>query len=526
MIFNTPIFYLFFLLFLVGYGLVLLRHKPRIYFIVVASLIFYGAWNYRFIPLLLFSAVADDFIAQAIEASDSRRKKKRWLSLSVVLKLGLLGLFKYADFVLASVADFLGLFGVTPDVPTLSWVLPVGISFYTFQSLSYTIDVYRGEMKPRKGLMEFVAALSFFPQLVAGPILRARQILPQMHSLPVPTWDNAKHGFLLITAGVFKKTLADLLAHPAAKAFDTSSGVSVLESWTGVLAFAGQIYGDFAGCTDMAIGLALVLGFQIPLNFRLPYFALSPIDFWRRWHISLSTWLRDYLYISLGGNRNHLRLRNVMITMLLGGLWHGAAWTFVAWGAFHGLLITASHRLSRVKALAGFHGSNSPWIRGIKVGGDRLPGPPRVGPLPGHQPGVGGGDSRRLARLRGIAARIGAGSLHDPLDDGGIGTGDAPDGPLRAPQIRPAGEQAMDLLADLDPHPSASHHRRRGRPGDVLRLVDGRYRLLIPAVRPATDPTRGRSQVVQLRFRRLESLLPGLPGSAYSRRLRRGGSAA
>ena len=366
MIFNTPLFFLFFLLFLLGFGLVLRRHKPKVFFIVVASLVFYGAWNYRFIPLLLFSAVADYFIARAIHASDTKRTRKRWVSLSVAINLGLLGLFKYADFVLVSVADFLSLFGVNADTPTLAWVLPVGISFYTFQSLSYTIDVYREEMEPREGLMEFIAALSFFPQLVAGPILRARQILPQMHNLPVPTWVQAKHGFVLITAGVFKKTLADLLAHPAAKAFDTSGSVSLLESWTGVLAFAGQIYGDFAGYTDMAIGLALVLGFQIPLNFRLPYFAVSPVDFWRRWHISLSTWLRDYLYISLGGNRNNRRLRNVMITMLLGGLWHGAAWTFVVWGAFHGVLITASHWLSKVKGLALFHADGPWWARPMK----------------------------------------------------------------------------------------------------------------------------------------------------------------
>jgi D-alanyl-lipoteichoic acid acyltransferase DltB (MBOAT superfamily) len=187
-------------------------------------------------------------------------------------------------------------------------------------------------MKARKGLVEFTAALSFFPQLVAGPILRARQILPQFHKLPIPTWDMAKHGFLLITIGLFKKTIADLLAAPAATAFD-GSAVSLIETWTGVLAFAGQIYGDFSGYSDMAIGLALLLGFQIPLNFRLPYFARSPVDFWRRWHISLSTWLRDYLYIPLGGK--NARLRNIFITMLLGGLWHGAAWTFFGWGAIN-----------------------------------------------------------------------------------------------------------------------------------------------------------------------------------------------
>ena len=348
MIFNTPIFFFFFLAFFSLYGLVLIRHRPRIALIIVSSLVFYGAWNYRFIPLLVGSAIADYFIAQRIQGCREKGEKKRWLFLSLAINLGVLGLFKYADFAIQSVASLLGAIGMEADLPTLAWVLPVGISFYTFQSLSYTIDVYRGDMQARKGLAEFVAALAFFPQLVAGPILRARQILPQMHDLPTPTWDNTKHAFLLITAGVFKKTLADLLAIPAAKAFD-EGGASLLETWTGVLAFAGQIYGDFAGYTDMAIGIALLLGFKIPLNFNLPYFAISPVDFWRRWHISLSTWLRDYLYISLGGNRNGNRWRNVMITMLLGGLWHGAAWTFVIWGAFHGLLIAGSHALSSLR---------------------------------------------------------------------------------------------------------------------------------------------------------------------------------
>ncbi len=362
MIFNTPIFYLFFLIFVAVYGLALGRRRPRVYLVVVASLIFYGAWNYRFIPLLVGSAVADYFIAQAIHRRSDPGARKRWLTLSIAINLGILGLFKYADFVVVSVADFLDLFGVATDLPTLAWVLPVGISFYTFQSLSYTIDVYRGDMEPRKGLAEFTAALSFFPQLVAGPILRARQILPQMHQLPVPTWANVKRGSLLVTTGVLKKTAADLLAIPVATAFDSAEPVSLLETWTGVFAFAGQIYGDFAGYTDMAIGLALLLGFKIPLNFNLPYFAVSPVDFWRRWHISLSSWLRDYLYIPLGGSRTGGRFRNVMITMLLGGLWHGAAWTFVVWGAFHGLIISASHSLGKMRALSAFHDGTRWWI--------------------------------------------------------------------------------------------------------------------------------------------------------------------
>ena len=357
MVFNTPIFFVFFILFLLFYGLILVQKRPRLYFILVASLVFYGAWNYRFIPLLVGSSIIDYYLALAIAGAATAKHKKFFLTLSIVMNLGILGLFKYADFALASAADFLQIFGVEASLPTLSWVLPVGISFYTFQSLSYTIDVYRGDMQPRRGLVHFTTALAFFPQLVAGPILRARQILPQFHSLPIPNWVDARHGFLLITSGLLKKTAADLLAIPAAVLFEADGPVSLLEAWTGVLAFAGQIYGDFAGYTDMAIGLALVIGFKIPPNFRLPYFAISPVDFWRRWHISLSSWLRDYLYISMGG-RNQ-RYRNVMITMLLGGLWHGAAWTFVIWGAFHGVIITATHYLSSLKTFAPFVAAKS-----------------------------------------------------------------------------------------------------------------------------------------------------------------------
>lgn len=364
MIFNTPLFFLFFSIFILCYGFVFLRNTPRVYLIIVSSLIFYGAWNYKFIPLLVGSGIADYFIAQAICSASSQSKKKFWVTLSLCINLGILGLFKYADFVLQSVAEFLAVFGYQASIPTLSWVLPVGISFYTFQSLSYTIDVYRGDIKPRKGLVHFVAALSFFPQLIAGPILRAKQILPQMHAIALPTWESAKHGILLITVGLIKKTGADLLAIPAQKAFEAQEALSTLEMWTGVIAFAGQIYGDFSGYTDMAIGIALLLGFKIPLNFRVPYFALSPVDFWRRWHISLSSWLRDYLYISLGGNRAGQRTRNVFITMLLGGLWHGAAWTFVAWGAFHGAIITATHYLGNMARFKPFNESTS---KGIKI---------------------------------------------------------------------------------------------------------------------------------------------------------------
>jgi D-alanyl-lipoteichoic acid acyltransferase DltB (MBOAT superfamily) len=366
MIFNTPIFFWFFCIFILFYGFAFLKQTPKVYLLLVSSLVFYGAWNYSFIPLLVGSGIADYFIAQAIAKSSQQRNKKRWLFLSVAINLGILATFKYADFAIASVADLLSVLGYQASFTTLSWVLPVGISFYTFQSLSYTIDVYRGDMKPRKGLVEFVAALSFFPQLVAGPILRAKHILPQMHAISMPKWLEAKHGFLLITVGLIKKTGADILAIPAEKAFAAQESLSTLEMWTGVLAFAGQIYGDFSGYTDMAIGLAIILGFNIPLNFRVPYFALSPVDFWRRWHISLSSWLKDYLYISLGGNRNNNRTRNVFLTMLLGGLWHGAAWTFVAWGAFHGVIITLTHYLANLKVFNRLNNSNASMVNFFK----------------------------------------------------------------------------------------------------------------------------------------------------------------
>lgn len=366
MIFNTPIFFWFFCIFILFYGFAFLKQTPKVYLLLVSSLIFYGGWNYSFIPLLVGSGIADYFIAQAIDNSSSQGNKKRWLTLSLLLNLGILATFKYADFAIASVADLFSVLGYQASFSTLSWVLPVGISFYTFQSMSYTIDVYRGDMKPRKGLVEFVAALSFFPQLVAGPILRAKHILPQMHAISMPKWLEAKHGFLLITVGLIKKTGADILAIPADKAFTAQESLSTLEMWTGVLAFSGQIYGDFSGYTDMAIGLAILLGFNIPLNFRVPYFAISPVDFWRRWHISLSSWLKDYLYISLGGNRNNNRTRNVFLTMLLGGLWHGAAWTFVAWGAFHGAIITLTHYLANLQIFSSFNRSNTLAVSLVK----------------------------------------------------------------------------------------------------------------------------------------------------------------
>ncbi len=367
MLFNTPLFLYFFAVFFLLYSFVFLRRTPRLWLILVGSLVFYAGWNYRFIPLLVLSSVVDYFVAQAIETAAGHERRRRWLlTASMVTNLGILGIFKYSGFVLESVHDLLGALGYSVALPTLAVALPVGISFYTFQSMSYTIDVYRGRMRAHRGLLQFTAALAFFPQLVAGPILRARQILPQLEEIRSPTWPGVKHGLVLITVGLCKKTMADLLAAPVAIAFDGPDPVSWLESWTGVLAFAGQIYGDFSGYSDIAIGLGLLLGFELPQNFRLPYFATSPVEFWRRWHITLSTWLRDYLYIPLGGNRSRRHL-NVMITMLLGGLWHGAAWTFLVWGAFHGALVSATHLLQKVPTLARWSALDTASAKAIKM---------------------------------------------------------------------------------------------------------------------------------------------------------------
>jgi alginate O-acetyltransferase complex protein AlgI len=366
MLFNTALFLWFFTAFFVLYSFVVLRHTPRLVLILVASLVFYAGWNYRFIPLLVLSGVVDFAVGIALEKSSAIGRRRVLLAVSIATNLGILATFKYANFAIDSLAQLLGVFGYEISAPVVQVVLPVGISFYTFQSMSYTIDVYRGQLRARRGLLPFIAALAFFPQLVAGPILRASQILPQLETLPRPSWRGARHGLVLITAGLVKKTLADLLAAPVANAFDAEVAVSWLETATGAVAFAGQIYGDFSGYSDIAIGLGLLMGFDIPMNFRLPYFATSPADFWRRWHISLSTWLRDYLYIPLGGNRARHAL-NLMITMLLGGLWHGASWTFVAWGGYHGVLLVAQRWLTTVPVLEAWSKRRGWLCTGLKI---------------------------------------------------------------------------------------------------------------------------------------------------------------
>jgi len=313
--------------------------------LLMASYVFYGAWNPKFLVLLWLSTGADYYLATAIEQESRPVFRRIYLIVSLVSNLGMLAYFKYGGMLLRSgtqLAEFLGF-----DVPVPVWdvVLPVGISFYTFQSLSYVLDMYLRRHPPASSLLDFALYVTFFPQLVAGPIVRADEFLPQCHSEPPITSRALNWGVVLIIIGIFQKTvLADGVFAPVVESvYDQMKTPSLASAWIGSLAFSGQIYCDFSGYSLCAIGTALLFGISLPDNFRCPYGSLGFSDFWRRWHISLSTWLRDYLYIPLGGNRNSAwrTQANLMLTMLLGGIWHGANWTFVVWGGMHGLFLIA-----------------------------------------------------------------------------------------------------------------------------------------------------------------------------------------
>ena len=344
--FNSVVFLKFFAAFLLLYHLVRGHRGARNWLVVVGSYTFYGWWDYRFLALLLASSLLDYAVGLRLEATSAAPARRRWVMVSLAGNLGILGVFKYCGFFVDSLAEVLTALGFRADLPTLHLVLPVGISFYTFQTLSYTLDVYRRQIVATRDLGAFLAYVSFFPQLVAGPIERASALLPQFTQPRVITRSHLEEGGWLVLWGLFKKVVvADNLAPLVEMAFDhpTPSGPLVV---LGTVAFGFQIYADFSGYSDLARGLARLLGFELRWNFRLPYGAGNVREFWRRWHISLSTWLRDYLYISLGGNRRgpaRTRL-NLVVTMVLGGLWHGAAWHFVVWGLWHGLGLLG-HRL-------------------------------------------------------------------------------------------------------------------------------------------------------------------------------------
>ncbi|MBK8095917.1 MAG: MBOAT family protein [Planctomycetes bacterium] len=343
MIFASFVFLQWFLgLFLLVYAF--LPPRARNVWLTVASFLFYAWWRPQYVFLMFGSTLIDFWCAKAMGAVDSGRRRRFWLWFSVATNLGLLGYFKYVNLAVATWQDLTGAEFVWERV-----LLPVGISFYTFQSMSYTIDVYRGQVQPVRSLPDLMCYVSMFPQLVAGPIVRYRDVQEQIH--------DRRHSLLWFSSGVFlfglglakKVLIADRVAPLADQAFGLAAP-GLIEAWTGVVAYSLQIYFDFSGYSDMAIGLGWMLGFRFPSNFLSPYRAHSITEFWRRWHVSLSTWLRDYLYVPLGGNR-HGPLRtyvNLMLTMLLGGLWHGAQWTFVLWGLWQGVWLALERRLGKV----------------------------------------------------------------------------------------------------------------------------------------------------------------------------------
>ena len=340
MLFNSLEFIAFFAAVYAVYRL--LNHKGQNLLLLGASYFFYGSWNWRFLLLLFASTAIDFFCGIKIYNASSLKAKRMWLVLSLCVNLGILGFFKYCNFFLVSLSALLGAWGVHLDPFILKVVLPVGVSFYTFQSISYIVDIYSAKIKPERAFLDYALFVSFFPQLVAGPIERAGHMLPQYKSPREITARKNKEGIWCIYWGFFLKVfVADNMAKVAALVFDQAGVIPGIEVLLGSYAYAFQIFGDFAGYSFIAMGVARLLGFELMTNFLFPYFVTNPVDFWRNWHISLSAWLRDYLYIPLGGNRNgkFQTYRNLFITMFLGGLWHGAAWTFVIWGMFQGIIL-------------------------------------------------------------------------------------------------------------------------------------------------------------------------------------------
>jgi alginate O-acetyltransferase complex protein AlgI len=341
MVFTSFIFVEFFLVVVVVLAVCRTRWQ-RQFAILLASIVFYGYWNPWYLFLLATPSVIDYFCALRISETEEVRRRKFWLTFSVVSNLGLLGYFKYANFFVHNFAVLMG-----RDVPVFHILLPVGISFYTFKTMSYTIDVYRRHIEPCRSWWKYAMFVTYFPELVAGPIVRASVFLPQMTRSLRPSWPRAYVGLQLVALGFSKKLLvADRLASFVDFIFAHPSLYSAGTIWSAVIAYSLQIYCDFSGYSDIAIGISRIIGFDLPENFNMPYSSTSITEFWRRWHITLSQWLRDYLYIPLGGNRKG-KVRtyvNLTITMLLGGLWHGASWTFVAWGALHGLAL-AAHKM-------------------------------------------------------------------------------------------------------------------------------------------------------------------------------------
>ncbi len=339
--------------FLVVFGVywTLRANTPRKHWLLACSYFFYGCWNWRYLFLIAFSTSVDFFVGRALENTADPRARRAWLLLSLAVNLGLLGVFKYYNFFIQSAQAFFSSLGLHPHLGTLAFILPVGISFFTFQSLSYTIDVYRGHLRAVRNFFDLALAVSFFPQLVAGPITRAADFLPQLDGPRRYAEVAVKPCLVLFLGGFVKKAcISDAVAPLVDQFFAAPGSYGLLSAWLGVVSYAVQIYCDFSGYTDMALACAGLLGYRLAWNFDFPYLSPDISQFWRRWHMSLSSWLRDYLYIPLGGNRGGrwFVARNLLLTMGLGGLWHGAAWHFVFWGGLHGLALVA-HREWRAR---------------------------------------------------------------------------------------------------------------------------------------------------------------------------------
>lgn len=348
MIFNSLNFLYFVALFIPIYFL--LKGRARLLWALAGSYFFYGCWDWRFLTLIAISTAVDYFLGASMFTEKDEGKRKKLLWVSMVLNLGFLAFFKYFNFFADSFATLISGFGMEPSWNTLNIILPVGISFYTFQSMSYTIDIYRRQLEPEKDFVKFATFVAFWPQLVAGPIVRASDFLPQFQKDHDFKWSRLINGTTQILWGFFKKVaVADSLAPIVDQCFANPDSYASIYLLIGVIFYSFQIYCDFSGYSDIAIGFARILGFDFPQNFRTPYFSQGFSEFWRRWHISLSSWLRDYLYISMGGNRKGTfrTYQNLMNTMLLGGLWHGAAWTFVFWGFLHGLYLIVERFFSK-----------------------------------------------------------------------------------------------------------------------------------------------------------------------------------
>ncbi len=347
MVFNSVPFVIFFAIVYVLYWATR-KHTVQNLVLLVASYVFYAWWDWRFLFLLASTTLVDFFAVQRVEAAgDDERRRRRWMVFSVAVNLGVLGFFKYFNFFVDSGVNVMHKLGVSVGDPVLRFVLPVGISFYVFHEISYAIDVYRRRTTAERDLAVYAVYIAFFPQLVAGPITRAAHMLPQFRSdREFPTGDEAYSALVLIMSGLFKKVvLADGMAPLVNDTFNHVAGHGAVPLMIAAVGFSIQIYGDFAGYTDIARGVARLLGIDLARNFEQPYLSRNISQFWRTWHISLSTWLHDYLYVPLGGNRSSkwVTYRNLLITMLLGGLWHGASWHFVVWGGLNGVAL-AAHR--------------------------------------------------------------------------------------------------------------------------------------------------------------------------------------